>query len=274
MPKGELLGHGARADVFAWDKGRALKLFWEGTSPAGVAGEAFAAGVVHQLAAAGGGRPAVPACFGTVTVEGRPGIIYERVDGPTMGAYAHGHPWMAARMGRQAAALHVATHEIAVPELPEYETQRQRLERSIGAAAGLAPAVREAALRAAGELPEDSRLCHGDFHPGNIILSARGPVVIDWPDARRGHPAGDVARTLLLLGISPLHASGARRIALAAVVDLFRRAYLGAYARLRPLDMGLVRVFLPVWAAARLSEGFPPEDKWLRSLASRLTGPA
>jgi aminoglycoside phosphotransferase (APT) family kinase protein len=34
----------------------------------------------------------------------------------------------------------------------------------------------------------DGRLLHMDFHPGNVILSPDGPVVIDWGIARAGEP--------------------------------------------------------------------------------------
>jgi Phosphotransferase enzyme family len=34
---------------------------------------------------------------------------------------------------------------------------------------------------------------HGDFHPGNVLLSANGPVLIDWSDAMVGAQAWDLA---------------------------------------------------------------------------------
>lgn len=43
-----------------------------------------------------------------------------------------------------------------------------------------------------------------DFHPDNVLLAARGPVIIDWPDATRGQPLADVARTSLLLRLGGL----------------------------------------------------------------------
>lgn len=45
-------------------------------------------------------------------------------------------------------------------------------------------------------------LLHMDFHPGNVILSPRGPVVIDWAIARAGEPALDVAMTWVLCATS------------------------------------------------------------------------
>jgi aminoglycoside phosphotransferase (APT) family kinase protein len=44
------------------------------------------------------------------------------------------------------------------------------------------------------------RVIHMDFHPMNVMMSKmRGPVVIDWPNARRGDPLSDVATTYVLL---------------------------------------------------------------------------
>ncbi len=48
-------------------------------------------------------------------------------------------------------------------------------------------------------LPDASDVLHGDFHPGNVIISSDGAVVIDWIDATQGAPAADTARTLWLL---------------------------------------------------------------------------
>ena len=54
------------------------------------------------------------------------------------------------------------------------------------------------------DMPDGDRLCHGDFHPMNILGEASQPVIIDWSDARRGDPAADVCRTYLLM---KLHAA-------------------------------------------------------------------
>jgi aminoglycoside phosphotransferase (APT) family kinase protein len=56
------------------------------------------------------------------------------------------------------------------------------------------------------ELPLDERygpgptLVHGDLHPGNLLLTDDGPVVIDWSNACRGPAGADVAVAWLLLG--------------------------------------------------------------------------
>jgi aminoglycoside phosphotransferase (APT) family kinase protein len=61
-----------------------------------------------------------------------------------------------------------------------------------------------------------------DLHPLNVIMSPRGPIVIDWPNARRGDPMADVALTYALIrcGRIPL----ARPVA--AVLDALRAPVL------------------------------------------------
>src|SRR5262245_34511626 len=43
------------------------------------------------------------------------------------------------------------------------------------------------------------RLVHLDLHPLNVVMTVRGPVVIDWTNAAGGDPLLDVALTYVLL---------------------------------------------------------------------------
>ncbi|MEU9761226.1 phosphotransferase [Streptomyces sp. NPDC001834] len=45
----------------------------------------------------------------------------------------------------------------------------------------------------------DDRILHLDLHPGNVMLTPGGPVVIDWSGTAEGAPALDRAMTALLL---------------------------------------------------------------------------
>jgi aminoglycoside phosphotransferase (APT) family kinase protein len=92
-----------------------------------------------------------------------PDIVMERLDGQDMLARFGTHPWLARRFGRDLADLHNRLHEIDAP-------------------AGLRPAF----------APGD-KVVHLDLHPGNVMLTSRGPVVIDWTNAGAGLPAADVA---------------------------------------------------------------------------------
>ena len=72
--------------------------------------------------------------------------------------------------------------------------------------------------------PED-RVLHLDLHPANVVLTADGPVVIDWSNAEEGPPALDRAMSALMLAqvaVDPAHpaADGARQLVTALVPRL------------------------------------------------------
>jgi aminoglycoside phosphotransferase (APT) family kinase protein len=151
-------------------------------------------------------------------------------------------------------------------------SQRGKLRRKIDRATPLPSHLKSAALQALERLPEGNAICHGDFHPDNIILSPRGPVIIDWLDATRGNPLADVARTSILLTLGHLHVPGlmqrqAARVALA----LFHALYLRRYMRLSGSSPASRRQ-LAAWkmpvAAGRLDEGIEEEETHLFALVN------
>jgi aminoglycoside phosphotransferase (APT) family kinase protein len=64
--------------------------------------------------------------------------------------------------------------------------------------------------RTVAELPDGGALLHLDWHPLNLLVdpAARAITgVVDWDNARRGHPSLDVARTRAMLTMDPTLAS-------------------------------------------------------------------
>jgi len=70
---------------------------------------------------------------------------------------------------------------------------------SIERALSVPDMIKESALKVLETLPDDDFLCHGDFHPDQIIMSKKGPIIIDWITATMGSPAADVAQSSLIL---------------------------------------------------------------------------
>lgn len=48
-------------------------------------------------------------------------------------------------------------------------------------------------------LPEGNAICHLDLHPDNLLVNETGYTVIDWVNAKSGHPLYDYARTYVIL---------------------------------------------------------------------------
>src|SRR5438105_2291070 len=115
-------------------------------------------------------------------------------------ACRHGRPDEATTEGRLAEG---SASTRALSAEPGTRRSRERIDARIETSD--APAAdKQAARERLAALPDGTALCHGDFHPDNVLLSPRGPVVIDWSSASRGHPVGDLAWTSRLLRTADL----------------------------------------------------------------------
>jgi aminoglycoside phosphotransferase (APT) family kinase protein len=203
-----------------------MKLYLVGSSRNYVRREAEVSRQVHR---AGLPAPAVydsDASDGLHEVDGRLGVVFERVDGPTMMRDLGARPWMLIAHSRRLAALHARIHEAPGEVLPP---MRERIEWSIDRASGsISEHARQAARERLQALPDVRQVCHGDFHPDNVILRRGSPMVIDWGPASAGHPAADVAWTYLLyrFASTPLGTPTALRLLLAVVRRWSLRIYL------------------------------------------------
>jgi aminoglycoside phosphotransferase (APT) family kinase protein len=137
------------------------------------------------------------------------------------------------------------------------------LRYSISNAPHISDEERTRALKLLDALPDGEGLCHGDFHPGNIIISPRGPIVIDWMTAVSGSPWADVARTSLLLTVGPKAAGKQVSPLIRLFVSLYHDAYLKRYKALRVDAANELQRWMPVIAAARLNEKIEPEREAL-----------
>lgn len=252
----ELLGAGREAEIFAWDEGRVLRLARDPSDGGMIEREAIALGAAH------GAGASVPGVHERVTVDGRPGVVLDRVDGIDLLGWLAARPWAVRSVGRTLGVEHAALHRVEAPGgLPDL---REELRHRLGSP--LVPDdVRARTFERLDALPDGDRLLHGDFHPANLLRTADGCVVIDWTNGTRGEPAADVARTILLLGGGKL--ADGTPVVVRVIAPVARRllvgGYLRAYAREAPLDRGLVDRWLPVWAAARLSEDIEQERAFL-----------
>jgi Ser/Thr protein kinase RdoA (MazF antagonist) len=255
------IAEGREAEMFAWEEGTILRLLRDAGGQQWLQREAAAMKTARDR----GVR--VPTVHSLTTVMGRPGLVMERIEGPDLLTLVGRRPWKVFWVGRVTgemhARLHAATGSSKIPSL------RETLREWIGSSDRMPRHLAEFALDILNGLPDGDRLCHGDFHPGNILMAGKTPVVIDWTNAKRGDAAGDVARSLVVLSIGepPPGTSTALRLLTHVGRRLLMSAYLRAYRRARPLDMELVERWVVAQAAARLAfDLIPEEERPLRRL--------
>jgi len=262
MDKGEMISRGRTAEVFAWKDDQVLKLFLKDWPVPQVDHEAHVTDAVHKA-----GLPA-PAVEEIVEVEGRLGIVLERVDGPSMLPVLTSKPWRIGRLARTLAELHAAIHSC---EMPELQSLKEDLGSSIRGLE-LPEEMKEAVLRHLEQLPDGNTICHIDFHPDNILMSSHGPVVIDWANPRRGDPLADVTSCSLLLRLAPVPQFMAGRW----LINMFRgqlhSIYLKRYLQLRPGSREQMAAWELPLITARLADSIPEErDMLLASIEKSLS---
>jgi aminoglycoside phosphotransferase (APT) family kinase protein len=251
---GEEIARGSRSSVRAWGNDAVAKVPLPSTPDAWIRSEAAYTAAVHAV-----GAP-VPRVLGVEQVNGRAVSIFERVWGPSMWERVLAAPSTAASCGRELAELHHRLLRLIPP--PTLPRQLDRMACKIRRAAAAVAAELEDALDLLPSDVQGYRLCHGDLHPANVLVSSDGPVVIDWFDAARGDPRLDVARTSVLLGaigtetMCPVHLPGATVPMLRELYDAYRGSIHNLIG-LPTLDLERRRV---VALAARLSEGLERDD--------------
>jgi len=266
--RGPRLGEGREAEIFGWGEGQALRLLRDPGAANRLDSEAAAMRAARQAGVS------VPAVGAVVEVDGRPGLVMERVVGTDLLTELARRPWRFRRRARELGTLQARLH--ATPAPPSLPTARDELAARIVVAPHLAEEARTRTLELLDGLPDGDVLCHGDFHPGNVIVGGQGPVIIDWVAVTRGDPVGDLARTMLLLRVATRPELSAVTRALDAIGRRwFRHVWRRAYERHQPVDAARLERWVAVHAAGRLAEGLEEETPALLALLeARLPAPA
>jgi aminoglycoside phosphotransferase (APT) family kinase protein len=147
-----------------------------------------------------------------------PDIVMERIEGPTMLQDFSKRPWRLFRHARTLADLYERLHAIPPPSW---------MRPKLGGGAAIV---------------------HLDLHPLNVIISSRGPVVIDWTNAGLGVPAAETADLWLIMSAAEIPGSAFERALLGLGRGLFLRAFL------KHFDLQALRAQLPAAAEHRLRD--------------------
>ncbi len=129
-------------------------------------------------------------------------IVMQRLDGPTMLDTISRQPWT---MRANAVLLADLIGQLGHVVLPAHE-------------------IRTAVSRG-------NTLSHLDLHPGNVVLTADGPVVIDWTNASIGTVGLDAANTWLTLAAGEPDGGALMRFFVAAGRKFFVGRFVAAIDR-------------------------------------------
>ncbi|MED0939515.1 aminoglycoside phosphotransferase family protein [Bacillus mobilis] len=231
MNLGNPIAKGNTAEIYLYDS-KVVKLFKEYLPDTESINEAK-----KQKYAYSCGLP-VPNVFEVTKIQNRQAIIMEYVKGDSIGDLLLNNLNEADHYINICVNEQKKIHSICV-NTDEIESMRERLERQIKSVYKLDEKQKENILNKLHSIMFEPRLCHGDFHPFNLILSNKSVNSIDWVDASSGDIRADVFRTYLLYSQSSVELA---------------EMYLHIYCRNTGLSRDEIFQWAPIIIAARISE--------------------
>ena len=137
----------------------------------------------------------IPKILEITMVDGKWSIVLEYVEGKTLAQLMEEHPEKRDEYLELLVDLQLQVHSKTSPLLNKL---KDKMNRKINQSSLDATTRYELHTRLEG-MPKHNKVCHGDFNPSNVIITADGtPYIIDWAHATQGNASADVARTYLL----------------------------------------------------------------------------
>jgi len=188
-----------------------------------------------------------------VTVGGRFGIVLRHLDGLTLQQLLLTGAMTPGQAGAILASLYISVHK-ATPS-SDVPSLRRWIDFAFQTSPDVLPRhIATGVLRLIDRLPPGNGLCHSDLHPGNVIMTAQGPRLIDWLGAARAPAAYEIAQCHVLIAeLDPEHADDPERATVNSVLQaeyarLAGIAPAALTAAMQPY-LPIVRVFLVLGGA-------------------------
>lgn len=179
------IGEGNTAEIFQLDNNRILKLFKPGYSKESMLHE------FHNHQVVSGLMDSAPKLYETVEENGRFGYIMEKINGTNLAELLLNEQTFTDAM-EKFVSLYKEWNKEASAEILSYKDWMKASLRGREGISGL--------LEKINQLPNGDILCHGDFHPYNIIVTSENkPIVLDFANVCRAPKEYDIARTYFLM---------------------------------------------------------------------------
>ncbi|PKR82726.1 aminoglycoside phosphotransferase family protein [Heyndrickxia camelliae] len=183
----------------------------------------------------------VPKVLDVTKIDGKQAIIMEHIKGRTIGDILFEDMKKAEYYISISVDLQQKIHRISADSI---EPMSVKLIRNIESADILDEKHKAALKNKMKKISFEKKLCHGDYHLFNLIMSGNNVSIIDWVDASTGDIRADVYRTYLLYSQYSTE-----------LADM----YLRIYCEKSGLSKEEVFQWAPIIAGARLSEKLPSE---------------
>ena len=171
------------------DGNRCVKLFVEGFSKALILNEALNHARIEETGVK------MPKLLEVTTVDKRWAIVTEYIEGKTLAELMAENP---EKKDEYLELLVDLQLEVQSKTCPMLNKLKDKMNSKISQARLDATTRYELHVRLDG-MPKHNKVCHGDFNPSNVVITANGEAyILDWAHATQGNASADAARTYLL----------------------------------------------------------------------------
>ena len=219
----------------------ALKVFCEGYSKADILNEALNHARVEET----GLR--IPQIVEVTKIDGKWSIIMQYIEGKTLAQIMAENPDNMKDYLDQMLDIQMEIHRQKAPLLTKL---RDKMQRKISQTK-LDATTRYDLHTRLDAMPKHDVVCHGDFNPSNVIITAEGESYsLDWAHATQGNASADVARTYLIFRL--------------AGKDLEAEMYLNLFCKKSDTAKQYVQKWMPIVAATQMLKEMPAEQEFLK----------
>lgn len=248
------IGIGKTAEVYEYQEKYILKLFNVDFSKENVNYEYQINLEVQKI------NKFMPKVHSLIFEDERIGLVYDKVSGQSLINLISKEWFSSKKYAQLLAKTHYDLHIETGINLP---SNKNKLRESIKKCSSLSKINIDKLCNYIDDLKEEDKLCHGDFHPGNIIVSSNGNYVIDWVTATLGNPHSDVARSIILLKYAdiPDDISFLFKCLIKKAREKFSKMYLEEYRRISKVKLSDIEKWELPHMVARLEESITEIEK-------------
>lgn len=189
----------------------------------------------------------VPKVIEVAKHDGKWTLVTDYINGTTISKMMQEHPENTDEYLEMFTSLQVEVHSKTCPGLVMLKDKLKRYIKK----SDLSATDRYDLYDRLTAMPAHFKLCHGDFHPSNVVITEDGtPFIIDWSHAAQGNASADAVRTYLSLRMN----WGL------AVAEM----YIKKYCEKSNTDIDYVQKWMPIIVAAETVRGNEEQREFLK----------
>ena len=225
------------------DNDNTIKLFVENYSKSSILNEALNQARVEE------GTDLNIAKLKEITkINNRWALVSEHIDGTSLQELMDKNP---EKMDEYMDMLVKIQLEVLSKQVPMLNPIKDKYKRKITKSELISDTTKYELLQRLAGMKDHTKLCHGDFEPGNIIIKEDGSYyIIDWAHVTQGNASADAARTFLIFSMQGKN-------------DLAEK-YLELFAQKSGIAKHNIQLWIPIVAAVELTRQKDGEQEFLK----------